>query len=60
MDPGELYTLPELGMHAINLAHEVDKRYDENGNLFHYRGSLKSAASDVDRTIYDVYFTTAG
>jgi hypothetical protein len=56
--PEELHTLPELGVYAINLAHEVDKYYDANGNLYHYRGSLKTAAKDVDHTIYDVYFAT--
>jgi hypothetical protein len=59
VDPGELHPLKELGVFSISLKHELDKHRDEFGNLFHYRGSLKSAASDVDRTIYDVYFTTA-
>lgn len=54
--PDELYTLPELGVYAINLEHKAEKYYDKYGNLYHYRGSLKTAARDVDRTIYDVYF----
>ena len=56
--PDELFTLPSLGVYSIGLRYHQDKYVDEFGNHFNLRGRLRSAAGNVDRTIYDVWLTT--
>jgi hypothetical protein len=54
----ELLTLSSLGVYSISLQYVLDKYTDGNGNAFRYRGHLRSAAPNVDRTIYDVFLST--
>jgi hypothetical protein len=61
--PSELFTLPEKGVNAISLHYELSMRRDQYGNLFRYHSLLNpgapQAGSDVSRTSYDVFLTTA-
>jgi hypothetical protein len=57
--PGELYTLPEMGVTAISLNFERIGRRDANGNLFVFRTNVRSSrGSAVAHTAYDVFFVT--
>lgn len=58
VQPDELFTLSSLGVYSIALPYGQDKYVDEFGNHFRYRGHLRSAAANVDRTIYDVWLST--
>lgn len=39
-EPGELHTLPELGLSAVHLSYHLSKRSDEYGNRFMYRAKV--------------------
>lgn len=55
-DPGELHTLPELGILRIDLKYRYSRRVDEYGNEFRYHGKIwDKTATDRD-TSYDVFF----
>lgn len=59
--PGELHTLPEMGVFSISLDYSLSKRTDEFGNVFRYRGRINQGIpgnSDVDKKIYDVFLLT--
>jgi hypothetical protein len=56
--PGELFTLPSLGVNAISLHYVLDKYTDGNGNAFRYRGHLQQGTPGIDHTIYDVFLST--
>lgn len=58
VQPQELFTLPSLGVYSIALKYRQDKYVDVSGNHFNFRGRLRSAAANVDRTVYDVWLTT--
>lgn len=56
--PGELHTLPEMGVFSISLDYSLSKRTDEFGNVFRYRGTINQdqhGESDVGKKIYDVF-----
>lgn len=58
--PGELHTLPELGVFNISLDYEMSRRTDQYGNAFRYRARVNvgvhGEADKVGRTAYDVFF----
>jgi hypothetical protein len=58
-DPGELHTLSELGIYAINLDYKESKRTDQYGNSFRYRARVYDAHGEqVGRWAWDVFFVT--
>jgi hypothetical protein len=61
-DPGELQTLAEAGVVAIDLAHRFDRKEDRYGNEFRFRGHAWTANRQGDTrevTTYDVFFVPA-
>jgi hypothetical protein len=59
--PGELHTLPELGVTSLSLAYEELGRKDRFGNRFRYRAAVNPVSptgKPVDgRWAYDVFLT---
>ena len=59
--PGELHTLPELGVLSIGLDYSLSERTDEYGNLFRYKAHVNKGLhgpSDVGKTAYDVFLVS--
>ncbi len=55
-EPGELHTLPSLGVTALNLRYHESKRADEHGNRFAYRAKVEDAkGAKVNRWAWDVF-----
>ncbi|MFI5070168.1 MAG: hypothetical protein ACHP8A_04690 [Terriglobales bacterium] len=58
--PGELHTIPELGVYSLSLRYRDDKHFfDKYGNWFHYQAALNPDPSDGGskdgRWTYDVF-----
>ena len=59
--PGELHTLPEMGVFSISLNYSLSMQTDEFGNVFRYRARVNqglNGKSEVGRQVYDVFFVT--
>jgi hypothetical protein len=59
--PGELHTLPEMGIFSISLNYTLTGRTDEFGNIFRYTAKVNQGQhgeSDVGRKAYDVFLVT--
>lgn len=55
-EPGELHTLPELDVIAIDLEFREARRMDRYGNLFRYRAKVQdSVGARVGRWAWDVF-----
>lgn len=59
--PGELHTLPEMGVYSISLSYSLSQRTDEFGNIFRYKAKINqglTGESDVGKKAYDVFFVS--
>jgi hypothetical protein len=54
--PGEMHTLPSLGVSAIRLDYKESKREDAHGNRFVYRARVEDAkGAKAGRWAWDVF-----
>jgi hypothetical protein len=59
-EPGELHTLPELGIAKLYLDYKESKRVDQNGNQFRYRAMVKDKSdTHTGRWAWDVFLVPA-
>jgi hypothetical protein len=61
--PGELHSLPELGVYSLALKYTESRRTDKFGNQFRYRAEVNPDPQDGEskdgRVTYDVFFKVA-
>ena len=56
-EPGELYTLPALGLASMDLDYRVSRRTDQHGNKFRYRAKVRDTrGAQLGRWAWDVFF----
>ncbi len=59
--PGELHTLPEMGVFSISLNYSLSMRTDEFGNVFRYKANINqgpNGETDVGKKAFDVFFVS--
>jgi hypothetical protein len=56
-EPGELYTLPTLGLASMELDYRESRRTDQHGNKFRYRAKVRDTrGAQLGRWAWDVFF----
>ncbi len=59
-EPGELYSLIELGLAELDLRYKTSKRTDEHGNQFRYRAKVNDIhGAQLNRWAWDVFLLRA-
>lgn len=58
-EPGELFTLPQLGLAIMDLDYRESKHRDESGNWFRYRAKVRDAhGAQLGRWAFDVFLVS--
>ena len=55
-EPGEIHSLPALGVESISLDYRASRKKDRHGNEFRYRAKVNGrGSSDTGKWAYDVF-----
>jgi hypothetical protein len=58
-EPGELHSLPDLGLKTLELDYKKSKRTDAQGNQFRYRAKVKDVHdAQIGRWAWDVFLVS--